>query len=118
MSTNAYNLICPRCDCKIMQINVGVKTINADMALTPIKNTHTENDKPVEYWTVDNVMAFENVGFTREQDNYKFLICADCDLGPLGFHDTKASKKEYNLACNRVRYQTEDGVFVDYPIAK
>ncbi|GAA5881788.1 hypothetical protein JCM16303_006452 [Sporobolomyces ruberrimus] len=60
------------------------------------------------YWTLSSPLAFENIGFTRSlppssshpppgqappsmttTSQIKYLTCADCDFGPLGWHDTE-----------------------------
>ena len=57
------------------------------------------------YWSVSSPLAFENIGFSRNAAapspsspsatspaavaNIKYLTCADCDHGPLGWHDTE-----------------------------
>lgn len=54
-------------------------------------------------------MTFENVGFSRnvqrregEEKATKFLICADCDLGPLGW--SVEGSQEAWVGVERVRY--------------
>ncbi|KAF9350280.1 hypothetical protein BGX26_011505 [Mortierella sp. AD094] len=59
------------------------------------------------FWRVTDMMAFENIGFSKMLPNgTQFLSCADCDTGPLGYHESKAPRetKEYLIALNRVRY--------------
>ncbi|KAF9365023.1 hypothetical protein BGX34_011695 [Mortierella sp. NVP85] len=61
------------------------------------------------FWKVQDMMAFENIGFSRRLPNQiQLLSCADCDIGPLGYHDASTSAsnatKEYLIAINRVRY--------------
>lgn len=48
------------------------------------------------YWSISSPLAFENIGFSRNASlpsssaaTIKYLICADCDHGPLGWHDTE-----------------------------
>lgn len=60
------------------------------------------------YWSLPSPLSFENVGFSRNTRppatnapstsvvsttappaQVKYLICADCDHGPLGWHDTE-----------------------------
>ncbi|KAF8978839.1 hypothetical protein BGZ46_006101, partial [Entomortierella lignicola] len=56
------------------------------------------------FWRVTNMMTFENIGFSKKLPNGKqFLSCADCDTGPLGYHE-QSENKEYLIALNRVRY--------------
>ncbi|KAF9125364.1 hypothetical protein BGW39_007441 [Mortierella sp. 14UC] len=59
------------------------------------------------FWRVTDMMAFENIGFSKMlPDGTQFLSCADCDTGPLGYHESKVprAEKEYLVAINRVRY--------------
>ncbi|KAI1301144.1 hypothetical protein EDD11_005792 [Mortierella claussenii] len=60
------------------------------------------------FWRVTDVMAFENIGVSKLlPNNIQFLSCADCDTGPLGYHDKSAgANKEYLIALNRVRYSS------------
>lgn len=49
---------------------------------------------------------FENVGFCYAVDNIKYLICADCEIGPLGYHDTRSvseGKPLFHICASRVR---------------
>ncbi|KAF8922776.1 Mss4 protein-domain-containing protein [Dissophora ornata] len=56
------------------------------------------------FWRITDMMAFENIGFSKKLPNgTQFLSCADCDTGPLGYHEPQATK-EYLIALNRVRY--------------
>ncbi|BGP57837.1 hypothetical protein JCM8202_002492 [Rhodotorula sphaerocarpa] len=105
------------------------------------------------YWSVSSPLAFENIGFSRNAappsssssastavtptptssagaagNTIKYLTCADCDHGPLGWHDTEGrdlglevqaendrrdgsgaapvrTGREFLLAVERVRYK-------------
>ncbi|KAJ1795842.1 hypothetical protein LPJ59_004110 [Coemansia sp. RSA 2399] len=60
------------------------------------------------YWMLSDMMDFENVGFSHTVGTVKYLSCADCDLAPLGYHDTAlatAGTKEFLIAANRVVYR-------------
>jgi hypothetical protein len=78
------------------------------------------------YWAVPSALTFENIGFSRNVGTIKYLTCADCDCGPLGWHDTegadlatevdretrgenkegeKKRNAEFLLAVDRVRYE-------------
>ncbi|XP_013194389.2 guanine nucleotide exchange factor MSS4 homolog [Amyelois transitella] len=52
------------------------------------------------YFHVENMYTFENIGFTHQVDTYKYLTCADCDAGPVGYFETD-SKHSY-VALSRV----------------
>ncbi|KAG0207059.1 hypothetical protein BGX28_001602 [Mortierella sp. GBA30] len=70
-----------------------------------VGNTNVEELQ--SFWRVTDMMAFENIGFSKMLPNgTQFLSCADCDTGPLGYHDSKAPRpsKEFLVAVNRVRY--------------
>lgn len=41
------------------------------------------------FWVVHDMYKFENVGFCKAIGTLKFLMCADCEIGPVGVHDTR-----------------------------
>lgn len=47
----------------------------------------------IGYWSAQppSALTFENVGFSKSLGSIKFLTCADCDCGPLGWHDTQGA---------------------------
>ncbi|KAL4235332.1 Lysine-specific demethylase 5B [Mactra antiquata] len=55
-----------------------------------------------DFWVVDDMFTFENVGFSNTVNGIKYLICADCEIGPVGFHDTSDLKAFY-IAQSRVK---------------
>ena len=55
------------------------------------------------WWTVTDMFAFENVGFTHSFRGTKFLACADCEIGPIGFVCAETGK--FLVAVKRVRHQ-------------
>lgn len=55
-----------------------------------------------DWWVVDDMFTFENIGFTHSVGSVKYLSCAYCERGPLGYHDTVA-KKNY-VALVRVKH--------------
>ncbi|KAJ2995393.1 hypothetical protein HDV02_000840 [Globomyces sp. JEL0801] len=106
MDTNLQKVHCPRCNCLIYRQKAAVKSFYPDFEMDSIKKSDpTASLTAAHYWTVYNNMHFENIGFTRvNPEGIQYLICADCDLGPLGFFDQKAPVKSYNIAENRVKY--------------
>ena len=54
-----------------------------------------------ECWLVNDMFTFENVGFSNTVGTTKYLICADCEIGPVGWHDVQDQKSFY-IALNRV----------------
>lgn len=68
------------------------KTVSADIEAEPLSH----------YWVVDDMFTFENIGFSNTVENCKYLICADCEMGPVGYHDI-ASKSCF-VALKRVKH--------------
>lgn len=64
---------------------------------------HVESEKVNLFWVVNDMFTFQNVGFSNTVDNTKYLICADCDAGPIGYHDI-LSKISY-VALTRVDHK-------------
>lgn len=56
-----------------------------------------------QFWVVNDMYTFENVGFSHTVGNNKYLTCADCEAGPIGFHDIP-SKISY-VSFSRVEYK-------------
>lgn len=52
------------------------------------------------FWVVNDMYVFENVGFSKTVGNTKYLTCADCEAGPIGYYDL-TTKKSY-VALTRV----------------
>lgn len=66
------------------------------------KESVTQCELLKSYWTVNDMFKFENIGFSHTVENKKYLICADCEMGPVGYHDI-LSKKCY-VALKRVKH--------------
>ncbi|EUB63178.1 Guanine nucleotide exchange factor MSS4 [Echinococcus granulosus] len=63
------------------------------------------------FWTVERMTDFENVGFCNTVEGIKYLICADCEIGPLGYHDTHSAaggQPLFHIAVSRVRTRDTD----------
>ncbi|XP_059617135.1 guanine nucleotide exchange factor MSS4 homolog [Phlebotomus argentipes] len=61
-----------------------------------------ETEEIKEFWMVDDMFTFENIGVSHTVNNTKFLVCADCEMGPVGYHDIP-SRKSY-VALSRVKH--------------
>ncbi|KAJ1972339.1 hypothetical protein H4R35_004733 [Dimargaris xerosporica] len=124
---NAHNIYCPRAGCRCLMLRQGAAelvTLTGDQApptlpeiparlLSGCNLIHaapaSSVPEPAMFWRVAQLFDFENSGFlnTDPTTGIKFLSCADCDLAPLGFHNTKDpahEAKAYYLAVDRVRY--------------
>lgn len=60
-----------------------------------------DGDTLTAHWFVDDMFTFENVGFTKDVGRIKYLICADCEIGPIGWHCLD-DKKGFYIAMERV----------------
>ena len=66
-----------------------------------------QGDTLEDIWLVQDMFHFENIGFSKKVNGTEqYLICADCEIGPIGWHDMQ-NKKEYFIAAKRVRYATD-----------
>lgn len=66
------------------------------------KDAEVQNEKVNEFYHVENMYTFENIGFTHTVDNYKYLSCADCDAGPVGYYDLNT--KQSFVALSRINH--------------
>ncbi|XP_054258736.1 guanine nucleotide exchange factor MSS4 [Macrosteles quadrilineatus] len=105
---NKRAVFCVRCPSKILCVGVGqYKEIEYSLpnivSKKVLQEGETDEEVLKEYWQIDNMYNFENIGYTNTVDGKKFLICADCELGPLGWQDLE-TKSSY-LAVRRVKYE-------------
>ncbi|BGO95019.1 hypothetical protein NBRC10512_006517 [Rhodotorula toruloides] len=109
---NKADLFCPRADCRCFLLRRGtgkwVQGHATDFELPALPHPVSSPTPPSSsssrgYWSVSSPLAFENIGFSRNAAppssstsstssapaTIKYLTCADCDHGPLGWHDTE-----------------------------
>ncbi|KAJ8709998.1 hypothetical protein PYW07_009364 [Mythimna separata] len=81
-------------------------TLEKDLPLMQQDNNRKEgeiqNEPITEFYHVENMYTFENIGFTHTVANCKYLSCADCDAGPVGFYDMD-TKHSY-VAISRIEH--------------
>ena len=69
-----------------------------------------ENQSPTDgemltyFWLVKDMFTFENVGFSNTIGTTKFLTCADCEIGPIGWQDIN-NKNAIYVALDRVKHE-------------
>ena len=51
------------------------------------KDTAGEKETVKGFYRVGDMFDFDNLGFTNTVGTIKYLSCADCDVGPIGYHD-------------------------------
>ncbi|CAL8084758.1 unnamed protein product [Calicophoron daubneyi] len=113
---NMFDVCCPRCSSVILRKNAA-KLVKKERSL-PVYARKTEldthsGDFPTDtldqFWTVNDMFTFENVGFTRDVDSVRYLTCADCELGPIGYHDTKEGPPTvYYIALKRTSHKSSE----------
>ncbi|KAI9486667.1 MAG: Mss4-like protein [Benjaminiella poitrasii] len=109
---NIADILCPKenCKCVILRKNAAVlvERDGSKLALPestlPTNTLIDHDDDDTHFWHVSNMMDFENVGFSTTIGTTKYLSCADCDLGPIGYHDT-TNPKEFVISIKRAKYR-------------
>ncbi|KAJ7999912.1 hypothetical protein DPEC_G00199330 [Dallia pectoralis] len=108
--TNLKSVLCQRCGSKVLCPGMGVFA-EKELFLPSMrkKTTITQSEGSVDgdtltsHWLVDDMYTFENVGFTKDVGRIKYLICADCEIGPIGWHCLDDIKSFY-VALERVNH--------------
>lgn len=120
---NTHKLTCPReaCGSLILSRGVGIwheasTGKHPDVFFTPEPGFPAPlppPDHPSGWWLVSpSPMQFENIGFSRAvpsadattSGGIKYLSCAECDLGPLGWC-VEQGATEFWLSAGRVGYR-------------
>jgi hypothetical protein len=61
-------------------------------------------DTLTSQWLVVDMFHFENIGFSKTVNtSEKYLVCADCEMGPIGWTDV-GNKSEIYVSAERVEY--------------
>lgn len=101
-------VVCQFCGSKVLRPNSG-RYLEREFILPLIsaKNqepAEPEREKLMQFWLVGDMFTFENVGFSKTVNTTKYLVCADCEIGPIGFLDIQEKNKHY-VALGRVKHQ-------------
>ena len=107
-SKNMKQLSCSHCPSKILPPQLGFYEDSKEYELQIVKKNDEgvvliAKEKLSQFYRVEDMFDFDNVGFSKTVDNMKYLICADCDTGPIGYHDLN-TKKCY-VALSRIAHQ-------------
>nr|CAR63571.1 hypothetical protein [Angiostrongylus cantonensis] len=90
-SSNKHRLVCGICGSVVLLAGAG-RWSNRD-AMLPLcrqeKNVVTQKEAVFGFWIVRDMYDFEYVGFTNSAEGVKYLACADCEFGPIGFLDAE-----------------------------
>ncbi|NXJ05233.1 MSS4 factor, partial [Odontophorus gujanensis] len=106
---NLKAVLCQRCGSRVLL--PGAATFARRELLLPAMRKKAAaggggggGDVLQEHWLVRDMFSFENVGFTRDVGNVKFLVCADCEAGPIGWHCLD-DKDSFYVALERVAHE-------------
>ncbi|XP_013393132.1 guanine nucleotide exchange factor MSS4 [Lingula anatina] len=103
---NSLTLQCERCGCVVLRPG-SAKFVQKELFLPHMKKkaegTDPNGETLSDCWLVDDMYTFDNVGFTKNVGTSKYLICADCEIGPIGWHDVNI-KNEFYVALDRVKH--------------
>uniref|UniRef100_A0A8B9NIP6 Guanine nucleotide exchange factor MSS4 n=1 Tax=Accipiter nisus TaxID=211598 RepID=A0A8B9NIP6_9AVES len=105
---NLKAVLCQRCGSRVLL--PGAATFARRELLLPAMRKKAAaaagggGDLLREHWLVRDMFSFENVGFTRDVGNVKFLVCADCEAGPIGWHCLD-DKDSFYVALERVAHE-------------
>ncbi|KAH8324224.1 hypothetical protein KR074_001788 [Drosophila pseudoananassae] len=105
---NKTNVRCQFCNSLMLKAQEGsYNEQEVDVPLMMQKQERTADDLNTEslkhFWLVKDMMTFENIGFSHSVNGKKFLVCADCERGPVGYHDL--STRHCFLALKRVLHK-------------
>ncbi|XP_013105931.1 guanine nucleotide exchange factor MSS4 homolog [Stomoxys calcitrans] len=107
---NKQDVHCQFCHSLVLKAQQGIYEVKQfDLPLIHQKNTKDintiETESLEDFWVIDDMFTFENIGFSNTVDKRKFLICADCEMGPVGYHDIET--KKCFVALKRVHHGNE-----------
>jgi hypothetical protein len=109
---NMKKIKCLRCDSYILQPMSGhFKKLDEPFDLPSMKQkkelrnvaSSIETEKLDRFWVVEDMFTFENVGFTNTVDMRKYLACADCEIGPIGFQNID-NPQQFLVSLDRVKH--------------
>ncbi|XP_014471325.1 PREDICTED: guanine nucleotide exchange factor MSS4 homolog [Dinoponera quadriceps] len=103
---NKNKIFCTFCPSKILNAGVA-RLINMEFALPYVhckgEGEGNQTESISDYWLIENMFTFENIGVSHTVDKVKYLACADCERGPVGWHDV-STRKSYIALC-RVKHE-------------
>ncbi|XP_015116155.1 guanine nucleotide exchange factor MSS4 homolog [Diachasma alloeum] len=103
---NKLKICCQFCPSVILSPAAGTFLVH-EFDLPHMRSKGDEGEEKVEklkdYWLIEDMYMFENVSVTKTVGNVKYLACADCEIGPIGYVDQ--STKMFYVALSRVIYK-------------
>lgn len=109
---NIKKIKCLRCDSYILQpMSCVYKELEQSIQIPAFRQkkdivsnaANIELESTNRFWLAHDMYTFENIGFTNTVDNKKYLICADCEMGPVGIQNLD-NPTEFLVCLNRVKH--------------
>ncbi|CAG2164319.1 unnamed protein product [Oppiella nova] len=97
---NSKSLSCLNCNCLLLRPNIALlKSLPSVM----VREDSTHGLEVLsDFWMVSDMFQFENMAFSKNVEDMKYLACAECDIGPIGWHNL-CDQKCY-IAINRIKH--------------
>jgi len=105
---NAQRVVCPHCPTTVLLPAAAALCTAPHPLPRPAHTRDTEakeHEQVSAWWQVDDMFTFENIGFSNTVAQSKYLVCANCERGPLGYHDLD-TKRSYVAVC-RVHHRQD-----------
>ncbi|KAK9370741.1 Mss4-like protein [Lipomyces kononenkoae] len=117
---NIHKLYCPYNNCSSLILSPGMGVLRRRAQIPKscsdadqekeLASKEAKNAEDELFWVLGDPFDFDNLGFSKSSSaGVKYLACADCDRGPLGYHDsnvvTDDGGKEFLLSANLVLYK-------------
>ncbi|XP_058117316.1 guanine nucleotide exchange factor MSS4 homolog [Anopheles ziemanni] len=109
-SKNKTDVKCDHCGSVMLKpANAEFTTVQYELPLARQKRQNADKEEDFtretlkHFWMVKDMFTFENIGFSNTVNNRKYLICADCEIGPVGYHDLET--KQCYVALGRVKHE-------------
>ncbi|XP_076651463.1 RAB interacting factor STRAT [Halictus rubicundus] len=103
---NKTKVYCTFCPSKMLNAGAA-RLVNIEFNLPYVQRKGEgeadQQELVTDHWLVEDMYTFENIGVSHTVDNVKYLACADCERGPVGWHDL-ATKKSY-ISLSRVKHE-------------
>ncbi|CAD5116314.1 DgyrCDS5218 [Dimorphilus gyrociliatus] len=112
IADNGKNLKSIRCStCKSLILNKDTASLVKRETFLPYpqqkknqKAEEAEGETVNSFWHVQDMYTFENVGFCKTIGTVKFLMCADCEIGPVGVCDTRGPR-DFFVSTDRIAHE-------------
>lgn len=101
---NAYQIRCPECGSLIVSPSIALYVPSKPYPLPLCRQKKdgiaVEKERIDSWWCIEKMLDFDNIGFTHACEGVKYLVCADCEMGPVGYLSLES--QAHYIAVSRV----------------